>query len=106
MNNSIFLILVVCFILANLPWLSEKFFIIFPSPYGGQKRIWMRFLEWGVFGCLAMFFTWGLEQKITGSTHSQEWEFYAIFVSLFFVFAFPSFIYRHLIVPLSTRNSL
>lgn len=106
MTSSIFLILLFSFIVANLPWLSERFFIIFNPPFGGEKRIWMRLVEWLTFACVAMLFAWGFEQKTTGTTHSQDWEFYAIFISLFVVFAFPSFIYRHLIIPLLQRKSL
>ena len=106
MTTSILLIVLFSFVAANLPWLSERFFIIFRPPFGGEKRIWMRLVEWLVFACFAVLFAWGLEQKLTGTTHSQDWEFYAIFLSLFVVFAFPSFIYRHLILPLLQRKSL
>jgi len=106
MTSSIILIILFSFIVANLPWLTERFFILFTPPFGGVKQTWMRLLEWLVFACFAVLFAWGFEQKITGTTHVQDWEFYAIFISLFTVFAFPSFIYRHLVLPLLKRNSL
>jgi len=106
MTTSIVLILVFAFVLANLPWLSERFFIVFNPPFGGLKKTWMRLLEWLVFAAMSVLLAWGLEKKDTGATHSQEWEFYAIFISLFAVFAFPSFIYRHLILHLIRRKSL
>lgn len=106
MTSSTLLLVFFSIIAANLPWLTERFFIVFPPPFGGVKRTWMRLLEWLIFACFAVLFAWALEQKITGSTHSQDWEFFAIFLSLFVVFAFPSFIYRHLILPLLQRKSL
>ena len=106
MTSSIILILLFSFIAANVPWLSERFFIIFTPPFGGKKKIWMRLVEWLSFAFLAVLFAWGLEQKTTGTIQAQDWEFYAIFMSLFVVFAFPSFIYRHLVQPLHHRNSL
>ncbi len=106
MGNSVLLLLIFSFVVANIPWLSERFFIIFNPPFGGKKCIWMRLLEWLVFACFAVLFAWGLEQKTIGTVHSQSWEFYAIFLSLFVVFAFPSFIYRHLILHLLQRKSL
>ncbi len=106
MTSSIYLILGVSFLLANLPWISERFFILFAPPFGGAKRIWMRLLEWLTFAVLSVLFASGLEQKTMGITHSQDWEFYAIFISLFVVFAFPSFIFRHLVFPLLHRKSL
>lgn len=106
MTSSTLLLVFFSIIAANLPWLTERFFIVFTPPFGGVKRTWMRLLEWLIFACFAVLFAWALEQKITGSTHSQDWEFFAIFLSLFVVFAFPSFIYRHLILPLLQRKSL
>ncbi len=106
MSSNVFLLLGFSIIFANIPWLSERFFIVFTPPFGGKKRTWMRLLEWFVFACLAVLFAWGLEQKSMGMVHSQDWEFYTIFLSLFVVFAFPSFIYRHLIVHLLNRKSL
>lgn len=106
MTSSIVLIVLFSIIMANLPWLSERFFIIFNPPFGGVKLTWMRLLEWLIFGFFSLLFAWGFEQKMTGTTHSQDWEFYAICISLFVVFAYPSFLYRHLVVPLIRRNSL
>lgn len=106
MTTNTTLILVISFIAANLPWVSEKFFFFFSTPTGSEKKVWMRLLEWFVLGVLALIFSIGLEQKTLGDIHSQEWEFYAIFASLFVVFAFPSFIYRHLVIPLRHRKSL
>jgi len=100
------LILTVLLVAANIPWISEKFFLFFAIPNNTEKRIWMRLVEWFAFASLALLFSLGLEQKSLGLTHSQDWEFYAIFFSLFVVFAFPSFIFRHLVVPLRQRNSL
>ena len=106
MTSSIVIVLIFSFVLANLPWLSERFYIVFPPPNGKTKTIWMRLLEWLSFGCMSLLLALGLESKDTGATHEQDWEFYAIFLSLFAVFAFPSFIYRHLIVHLLARKSL
>ena len=106
MNNSVILILVISLTLANLPWLSDKFFIFFPPYRSTVKRSWMRLLEWLVYGFLMLVFASALEKKMIASLHSQDWEFYAVFFSLFFVFAFPGFVYRHLFLPISHRNSL
>lgn len=90
----IWLLIVVALIAANLPWLSEKFFFVFAPP-GGAKRAWMRFLEWFVLYLLLGAIALGLERKITGQIHVQDWEFYAVTLCLFLIFALPGFIYRH-----------
>ena len=55
----------------------------------------MRFLEWGVLFIIVGAIAIGLEIKITGVSHAQDWEFYAVSVCLFLIFALPGFIYRH-----------
>lgn len=79
------------FLLANLPWLSQRCFLVLQC---GYKSPWLRLLEWFalyfVAGGLALLF----EQRAMGSIHPQDWEFYAVTLSLFMVFAFPGFIFR------------
>lgn len=86
--------LVLALLAANVPWMSGRFFI-FLSPPGGTKRFWMEFLEWLVFYCLMGLVAFGLEMKVMGGLHTQDWEFYAITLCLFVVFAIPGFVYRH-----------
>ncbi len=79
-------------LLANLPWLSQRCFLILQCE---RKSAWLRLLEWFVLyfvvGALALL----LEQRAMGIVHAQDWEFYVVTLSLFLVFAFPSFIYRY-----------
>lgn len=86
------LLLAVAAIAANLPWLSNRFLFVIPLQ---AKSAWLRLLEWlllyFVVGGLAL----GLEQRMMGGIHTQDWEFYAVTLSLFMVFALPGFIYRH-----------
>jgi len=55
----------------------------------------MRLLEWLLLYFIVGFIALGLEKKMTGQLHSQNWEFYATGYCLFIVFALPGFIYRH-----------
>ena len=80
------------FFLANLPWLSQRCFLILQCD---SKKVWMRFTEWLVLYFLAGGLALLVEQRATGSIHAQDWEFYAVTFSLFVVFAFPGFIYRN-----------
>jgi lysylphosphatidylglycerol synthetase-like protein (DUF2156 family) len=79
-------------LLANMPWLSQRCFLILQCEH---KSAWLRLLEWFVLyfvvGGLALL----LEQRAMGTVHAQDWEFYAVTLALFLVFAFPGFIYRH-----------
>lgn len=86
--------LVLALLAANLPWMSRRFFI-FMNPPGGDKRFWMELVEWLIFYCLIGLVAFGLEMKTMGGLHAQDWEFYAVTLCLFVVFAIPGFVYRH-----------
>lgn len=87
-------LLAIAIIAANLPWLSERLFFVF-APKGGSKRAWVRLLEWLVLYLIVGLIARGLEQKLYGEHHHQDWEFYAITLCVFVVFALPGFIYRY-----------
>jgi hypothetical protein len=92
-SAAIFLILI-AILVANLPWMSERILFL-AKPASGHKSAWWRWLEWlllyFIIGALAL----GMEYKVTGQIYPQDWEFYAVTVCLFLVFALPGFLYRH-----------
>ncbi|MGE0081387.1 MAG: DUF2818 family protein [Thiohalomonadaceae bacterium] len=91
---AVWLLVAVAFVAANLPWVSERFFVVL-TPKGGHKRAWQRWFEWLVLYAITGAVAVGLEQKLTGERYAQGWEFYATTLCLFLVFALPGFIYRH-----------
>jgi len=84
-------LLAVAFAAANLPWLTERFFLVIRL----KKTAWWRWLEWLVFYGLTGLFAAALENKLTGTVHAQQWEFYVATLCLFVVFALPGFIYHY-----------
>lgn len=88
------LLLAIAFVAANLPWLSNKLFF-FHTPASGVKRAAWRWLEWLLLYFITGAIALGLEQKLNGEIYVQDWEFYAVTLCLFLVFALPGFIYRH-----------
>lgn len=84
--------LIVALVLANLPWLSQRCFLILQCE---RKTAWMRLLEWVLLFFVFLGLGFLLEQRTMGNMHAQDWEFYAVMATLFGVFAFPGFIYRH-----------
>lgn len=99
MQNSIYLLIGLSVLAANIPWLSERFFLLMAPPGGHGKTLWMRLLEWFILLILFIFAALGLEKKLMGEIYKQDWEFYAVMVCLFIVFALPGFIYRHDLRP-------
>lgn len=91
---AVLVLLGVAFVAANLPWMSERLLFVFPAP-GGVKAGWLRLLEWLVLYFLVGGIALGLEQKSFGERQPQDWEFYAVTLCLFLVFALPGFIYRY-----------
>ena len=91
--QSSWLIIVIAIIAANLPWLSDRVLLVL-EPKQGVKRAAWRWLEWlllfFIIGAVAL----GLEQKLNGEIYPQDWEFYAVALCLFLVFALPGFIYH------------
>ena len=84
--------LALALLLANLPWLSQRCFLILQCV---SKSMWVRLLEWFVLYFVVGGIALLLEDRTMGSIYPQAWEFYAVTLALFMVFAFPGFIYRH-----------
>ena len=94
LSTVIIIFLVVAFIAANLPWISERLFGVI-TVKSGHKSAWLCLLEWFILYLLIGLVALGLEKKFTSDIYSQGWEFYASTICLFLVFALPGFIYRY-----------
>lgn len=92
-SASIWLVIVIAFVAANLPFLSERLLCVLPLPRG--KGLALRLAELVVFyfivGGVGM-----LLEKHAGQNAPQGWEFYAITGTMFVTLAFPGFVWRYL----------
>ena len=68
--------------------------LILWSPASGKSPS-IRILEWLILYVIVGALALGLKQKSFGERHAQGWEFYAVTLCLFLVFALPGFIYRY-----------
>lgn len=93
LGTAIIIFLLVAFIAANLPWISERVFGLF-AVKSGKKSMGLCLLEWLVLYLLIGLVALGIEKKFTSDVYSQGWEFYVSTFCLFLVFALPGFIYR------------
>ena len=101
---AVYSLIILSFILANLPWLNNRFFAVVAMPTGG-KAFWLRLLEWGMGFGLAALLAWRFElgcatisaffglASCPGEIYAKTWEFYSVALVLFAVFALPGFIY-------------
>ncbi|MEM7292833.1 MAG: DUF2818 family protein [Pseudomonadota bacterium] len=88
----IWMFLCLALLAANLPWLSDRAFFVFSV---GVKREAIRLLEWLSLYAVFLALGLGLERMTNGEVYAQDWEFYAVTVLIFLVFAIPGFIYHH-----------
>lgn len=94
MDWSTAALLLLALVLANLPFFSERILFLRSAPATG-KHIGWRLLELVILYAITGFIAWLLEGR-AGQVHTQRWEFYAVTVSLFLVFAYPGYVYRYL----------
>ena len=90
---SIWLVLVLAFCAANLPFLTQRVLGVVPLARGKNLaiRLGELVLLYFVVGGVGML----LEQH-AGQISPQGWEFYAVTGALFITFAFPGFVWRYL----------
>jgi Protein of unknown function (DUF2818) len=93
-SASVWLVIVLALLAANLPFLSKRLLAIVPLSAG--KSLAIRLAE-----LVLMYFVVGgiglLLEKRLGQIAAQTWEFYAITATLFVTLAFPGFVWRYLL---------
>ncbi|MES2580627.1 MAG: DUF2818 family protein [Pseudomonadota bacterium] len=90
-----FIILLLAFVAANLPWFSNKLFYVLPLRSSNKNLAWC-LLELIVLYLVVGAIGYYAEHATLGQVSVQGWEFYTVTFSLFLVFAFPGFIYKML----------
>ena len=90
---SVWLVVVVAFLAANLPFANQR--LLGVLPFKRPKPLALRLAELVLLYFLAGGLGLLLENR-AGQIAPQRWEFYAITGALFITFAFPGFIWRYL----------
>ncbi len=91
---SVWLVVSVALVAANLPFLNQRWLAV--GPVCRHKSLWVRLGELVLLYFLVGAFGLLLE-KNAGQISPQRWEFYAITATLFLTLAFPGFVYRYLL---------
>ncbi len=84
------LILILMIFLANLPWMTSNFMLLFPA----KKSLPIIVLEVLLYFLIFRLITYALEWTMIGSVHNQDWQFYAALLSLFIVSSSPGFVVK------------
>ena len=90
---AVWLVILVSALAANLPFVTERLFIV--GPRRDPKPLAWRLLELLVLWALTLAIGFVLEARI-GQRQPQGWEFYAAFGCLFLTLGFPGFVWRYL----------
>lgn len=94
-SASIWLLILLTLVAANLPFVNQRLLAVFPLPRSGKNLAWrlLELLFWyGVVIAVGMAI-----ERAQGQNQPQGWEFYAITGALFLTFAFPGFVWRYLL---------
>jgi hypothetical protein len=95
-SASVWLVLLLALVAANLPFLNERLLAVLPVGTGGRKSLAIRLAElvllYFIVGGIGLLF-----ERRVGQIAPQGWEFYAITGALFIVLAFPGFTWRYLL---------
>ena len=94
-SGSVWLVIVLALVAANLPFISQRWAVVGPAPAPG-KSLPVRLLELVVLYFLVGGIALLLEHR-AGQIAPQKWEFYAITGTMFITLAFPGFVYRYLL---------
>lgn len=97
---SIWLMLAIFLLIANLPWIGERVFFVFRMQ---KKPIWVRLLELFVYYLISLLIAVGFEQRYAGDVYQQSWEFFVTTLCLFVVLAVPGVVYRYQWLPLQQK---
>lgn len=92
---SIWILVILAAIAANLPFVNQRLFVLVPLPQRHKVFGW-RLLELAIFYGLVGLIGRGFEASL-GQVAPQGWQFYAITAALFITLAFPGFVYRYLL---------
>ncbi|MDM0113277.1 DUF2818 family protein [Variovorax sp. J22R133] len=102
LNASVWVVLLVAFVGASLPFVNERLFALVPLRTG-RKSLAARLGELVIFYFLAGGVGLLFESRV-GQIAPQGWEFYAITAALFVVLAFPGFTWRYLLKHRSSHG--
>ncbi|NQY26696.1 MAG: DUF2818 family protein [Piscirickettsiaceae bacterium] len=95
-------LILVFLLIANLPWLTERVFLVYPLQAG--KSILVRLIELIVFYFASLLIAIAAETKFSGDVFPQQWEFFVTTFCMFLVLSVPGVIYRYQWLPMRKKG--
>ncbi len=97
---SVWLMIGLFLLIANLPWIGNRVFFIWPLQ---QKPVWVRLVELLVYYFISLLISIAFEIRFSGDVYTQQWEFFVTTLSLFLVLAVPGVVYRYQWLPMQRK---
>jgi len=94
-------LIVLFLVIANLPWFTERVFLVYPVKQG--KSVFLRLIELVVLYFVSLLIAIAAEIQFSGEVFPQQWEFFVTTFCLFLVLAVPGVIYRYQWLPMTKR---
>jgi len=98
--SPIFLILLF-FIIANIPWFIERAFLVIPLKK--EKSVLIRLIELIIFYFASLLIAIAAEIQFSGDVYQQQWEFFVTTFCLFLVLSVPGVVYRYQWIPMQKK---
>lgn len=98
---SVTLLIVLLLIIANLPWMSNRVFMVLALK--SPKSVVIRLAEQLVYYLMGLLIAIGFEMRFSGEIYPQTWEFFVTTFCLFLVLAVPGMIYRYQWLPMQQK---
>ncbi|PHS32155.1 MAG: hypothetical protein COA95_04470 [Methylophaga sp.] len=90
------------FVIANLPWFTER--MLLAIPLTKKKSIFLRLVELIIFYFVSLVIATIFESRFSGGEiHPQTWEFFVTTFCLFLVLSVPGVIYQYQWLPLNVK---
>jgi hypothetical protein len=97
---SVWLMLALFLLIANLPWIGNRVFFIYPMQ---PKPVWIRLIELLLYYFVSLLIGMAFEIRFSGDVYTQQWEYFVTTLSLFLVLAVPGVVYRYQWLPMQKK---
>ena len=95
-------LILIFFVIANLPWLTDRIFLVYPIKH---KSVLIRLIELVIYYLASLLIAIAAETHFSGDIFPQQWEFFVTTFCLFLVLSVPSVIYRYQWLPMTEKKS-
>lgn len=98
------IVLIVLFLfIANIPWFTERVFLVIPLKKG--KSAFIRLVELVIFYFASLLIAIAAEIQFSGDVFPQQWEFFVTTFCIFLVLSVPGVVYRYQWLPIQKKLS-